>query len=61
MAKYQINYEALDADKNKENGTPYEEFLEWVETIIFALVDAFFFAVLCGYPYLYVPAQTGKR
>ena len=52
MAKYQINYEALDADKNKENGTPYEEFLEWVETN---------FRILCGYPYLYVPAQTGKR
>ena len=47
MAKYQINYEALDADKNKENGTPYEEFLEWVETIIFA-----FFAVILIFTFL---------
>ncbi|MGN0642934.1 MAG: signal peptidase I [Huintestinicola sp.] len=47
MAKYQINYEALDSDKNKENGTPYEEFLEWVETIIFA-----FFAVILIFTFL---------
>ena len=47
MAKYQINYEALDADKEKEKGTPYEEFLEWVETIIFA-----FFAVILIFTFL---------
>ncbi len=47
MAKYQINYEALDADENKKNGTPYEEFLEWVETIIFA-----FFAVILIFTFL---------
>ncbi len=37
MAKYQVNYEAADDDENKKNGIPYEDFLEWVETIIFAL------------------------
>ena len=38
MAKYQINYEALDVDADKEkNGTPYAELLEWVETIVFAV------------------------
>ena len=47
MAKYQINYEALDADENKKNGTPYEEFLEWSETIIFA-----FFAVILVFTFL---------
>lgn len=47
MAKYQINYEALDADDNKKNGTPYEEFLEWSETIIFA-----FFAVILVFTFL---------
>lgn len=48
MAKYQINYEALDADKDKEkNGTPYEELLEWVETIIFA-----FFAVILIFTFI---------
>lgn len=47
MAKYQINYEVLDADKEKEKGTPYEEFLEWVETIIFA-----FFAVILIFTFL---------
>ncbi len=47
MAKYQINYEALDTDENKKNGTPYEEFLEWVETIIFA-----FFAVILIFTFL---------
>lgn len=47
MAKYQINYEALDEDKEKKNGTPYQEFLEWVETIIFA-----FFAVILVFTFL---------
>ncbi|MCC8042039.1 MAG: signal peptidase I [Oscillospiraceae bacterium] len=47
MAKYQINYEALDEDKNKKNGTPYQELLEWVETIIFA-----FFAVILIFTFL---------
>lgn len=47
MAKYQINYEAIDVDENKKNGTPYEEFLEWVETIIFA-----FFAVILIFTFL---------
>lgn len=37
MAKYEVNYEINDEDENKKNGTPYEDFLEWVETIIFAL------------------------
>lgn len=47
MAKFQINYEVLDADENKKNGTPYEEFLEWSETIIFA-----FFAVILVFTFL---------
>ena len=47
MAKFQINYEALDADENKKNGIPYEEFLEWSETIIFA-----FFAVILVFTFL---------
>lgn len=37
MAKYEINYEINDEDENKKDGIPYEEFLEWIETIIFAL------------------------
>ena len=41
MANYEINYEALDEDASKKNGNPYEELLEWVETIVFA-----FFAVI---------------
>ena len=45
--KFQINYEALDSDENKKNGTPYEEFLEWSETIIFA-----FFAVILVFTFL---------
>lgn len=46
-SKFQINYEALDTDENKKNGTPYEEFLEWSETIIFA-----FFAVILVFTFL---------
>ncbi len=41
MAKYEINYEALDEDEAKEKGNPYAELLEWTETIVFA-----FFAVI---------------
>ena len=41
MAKFQINYEILDADDSKRDGIPYEEFIEWVETVVFA-----FFAVI---------------
>ena len=41
MAKFQIDYEALDADENKKEGIPYEEFLEWIETLVFS-----FFAVI---------------
>lgn len=41
MAKYEINYEALDEDAAKEKGNPYEELQEWTETIVFA-----FFAVI---------------
>lgn len=40
MSNYEVNYEALDADEAKKTN-PYEEFLEWVETIVFA-----FFAVI---------------
>ena len=41
MAKFQIDYEALDTDENKKEGIPYEEFLEWIETLVFS-----FFAVI---------------
>ena len=41
MANYELNYEILDEDAAKKNGNPYEELLEWVETIVFA-----FFAVI---------------
>lgn len=47
MAKYQINYEVLDNNEEKKNGTPYEEFLEWMETIIFA-----FFAVILVFTFI---------
>ncbi|MCM1329257.1 MAG: signal peptidase I [Ruminococcus sp.] len=40
MAGYELNYEALDDDKKKEV-TAAEEYLDWVETIIFS-----FFAVI---------------
>lgn len=40
MAGYELNYEALDDDKKKEV-TASEEYLDWVETIIFS-----FFAVI---------------
>ena len=40
MANYEINYEALDEDAAKKNGNPYEEYLEWVETIVFAVFAA---------------------
>lgn len=42
MAKYEINYEALDEDVEKEKGNPYAELLEWTETIVFA----FFIVIL---------------
>lgn len=35
MAGYELNYEALDDDKKKEV-TAAEEYLDWVETIIFS-------------------------
>lgn len=40
MARYELNYEALDDDKKKEVSAA-EEYLDWVETIIFS-----FFAVI---------------
>lgn len=53
MAKFQMNYEALDTDENKKNGTPYEDFLEWAETIIFA-----FFAVILIFTFLFRQANV---
>ncbi len=46
MAKYELNYEVLDGEKNKEI-TAAEEFLDWVETIIFA-----FFVVILIFTFL---------
>ena len=43
MAKYELNYEALDEDENKENEvSAAEDYLDWVETII----GAFFVVIL---------------
>ena len=47
MANYEINYEALDEDAAKKNGNPYEEYLEWVETLVFA-----FFAVIIFFTFV---------
>lgn len=41
MAKYELNYEALDEDKSKEVSAA-EDYLDWVETII----GAFFVVIL---------------
>ena len=50
MAKYQINYEAIDADENKKNGIPYADLIILSETItgillILVLVLTFVFRV----------------
>lgn len=50
MGKYQINYEAIDADENKKNGIPYADFITLSETItaillILVLVLTFVFRV----------------
>lgn len=42
MSKLEINYEVLDEDKNKKEGNPYAELLEWTETIVYA----FFIVIL---------------
>ncbi|MBR4224952.1 MAG: signal peptidase I [Oscillospiraceae bacterium] len=47
MAKFQINYEALDQDENKKDGIPYEDFLEWIETVVFS-----FFAVILIFTFI---------
>lgn len=41
MAGYELNYEALDDDDKKKEVTAAEEYLDWVETVVFA-----FFAVI---------------
>ncbi len=46
MAKYQLDYEAVEEDKNKEI-TAAEEYIDWVETIIFA-----FFAVILIFTFI---------
>ncbi len=46
MAKYELNYEVLDENKNNEI-TAAEEFIDWVETIIFA-----FFAVILIFTFI---------
>lgn len=40
MAKYQINYEAIDSDERKNNGIPYADFLMLAETVIGILLVA---------------------
>ncbi len=46
MAKYQLDYEAVEGEKNKEI-TAAEEYIDWVETIIFA-----FFAVILIFTFI---------
>ena len=47
MAKFQINYEILDADENKRDGIPYQEYIEWIETVVYA-----FFAVILVFTFI---------
>ncbi len=47
MAARQMRYEINDRDKRTENGIPYKDFLEWIETIIFA-----FFAVILVFTFV---------
>lgn len=46
MAKYELNYEVLDENPNKEPSSA-EDYLDWVETIIFA-----FFAVILIFTFI---------
>lgn len=47
MARYELNYEALDNYGKKKEVSAAEEYLDWVETIIFA-----FFAVILVFTFL---------
>ncbi|MBP1560819.1 MAG: signal peptidase I [Oscillospiraceae bacterium] len=47
MAGYELNYEALDEDEKKKGAHASEEFLDWVETIIYS-----FFAVILIFTFL---------
>lgn len=46
MAKYELNYEAIDAEEKQKTDTA-EDFLDWVETIIYS-----FFAVILIFTFL---------
>lgn len=55
MAKYELNYEALDAEPKKKT-TDAEEAFEWVETIVIA-----FFAVILIFTFLFrLAAVSGE-
>ena len=47
MAKYQIDYEALDVDENKRSGIPYAELIDGAESLVFCL-----FAVVIVFTFL---------
>ena len=47
MAKYQIDYEALDVDENKRSGIPYAELIDGAESLVFCL-----FAVIIVFTFL---------
>ena len=45
MEKFQINYEILDEKENEH--IPYKEFIEWIETVVFA-----FFVVILVFTFI---------
>ena len=47
MAKYKIDYEALDVDENKRSGIPYAELIDGAESLVFCL-----FAVIIVFTFL---------
>ena len=47
MAKYQLDYEALENNDQNKEVTAAEEYLDWVETIVFA-----FFAVILIFTFI---------
>ncbi|MCH5193083.1 MAG: signal peptidase I [Oscillospiraceae bacterium] len=47
MARYELNYEALDNYGKKKENSAAEEYLDWIETVIFA-----FFAVILIFTFI---------
>jgi len=47
MAKYDLNYQVLDEERKKKQNSSSQEFLDWVETIIFS-----FFIVILIFTFL---------